>query len=135
MHCSFCLLPISSLDKVFKWLVFLSGWSFFHLGDKKVVACCVRQVVVLHSNDCKGIISYSSTKSLVPPIYKFTTRNLDLIFFPFFSLHRCVLNDWSIFWVDGKKLSHQKVVPFCQLFLVRVKKVCYEKKVRGELLG
>ena len=45
-----------------------------------MVAGRVRQVVVLYSNKCTGIISHSSAKSLVPPLYKFTTQNLDLIF-------------------------------------------------------
>ena len=84
MHCSLCLLPIFSVDKVFKWLVFLTWLIFFSFGrQKKVVPCCVRQVVVLYNNDCTGIISYSSTKSMVPPLHKFTTRNVDLIFSPF----------------------------------------------------
>ena len=42
----------------FRWIKFYSGsyrQIFFHLGDKKVVACCLRQVVVLYSNDCMGI--------------------------------------------------------------------------------
>ena len=29
--------------------------TFFHSGDKKVVAVHVRQVVFLYSNDCMGI--------------------------------------------------------------------------------
>ena len=29
---------------------------FFHLGGQKVVAGCIRQVVVLYSNDCVGVI-------------------------------------------------------------------------------
>ena len=32
----------------------------------------------------KFIISHSSTKSLVPPLHKFTIGNLDLILSPFF---------------------------------------------------
>ena len=41
-----------------RWIIFCSGCFrqiFFHLGDKKVVADCVRQVVVLYSDDCMGI--------------------------------------------------------------------------------
>ena len=30
-------------------------WAFFHLGDRIKVAGCIRQVVVLYGNDCKGI--------------------------------------------------------------------------------
>ena len=42
------------MDKVFS-----GGFrqAFFQLGAKKVVAGRVRQVVVLHSNDCTGICS------------------------------------------------------------------------------
>ena len=49
----YALLPISSLAKVFQWL-FLAGF-FFHLGNKKVVAGRVRQVIILHSNNCREI--------------------------------------------------------------------------------
>ena len=52
MHCSLCLFHISSLDKVFSGCF---RQAFSHLGDKKVVAGRVRQVVVLPSNDCTGI--------------------------------------------------------------------------------
>ena len=54
MHCSLCLFRISWLDKVFSGCF---RQAFFHLGDKKVVAGCVRHVVVLDSNDCTGICS------------------------------------------------------------------------------
>ena len=40
------------------WVKFCSGYFrqvYFHLGDKKVVAGHVRQVVILYSNDCMGI--------------------------------------------------------------------------------
>ena len=47
-------------------------------------------------------------KSLVPPLHKFTTRNLDLVF-SFFGKKRCVLTDLSKFGEDGKKLSRRKV--------------------------
>ena len=47
-----CLFPVICWVKVcsdcFKQV-------FFHFGDKKVVAGCVRQVVVLYSNNCMGI--------------------------------------------------------------------------------
>ena len=99
----------------------------------------VRQVVVLYSNDCTGIISHCSTKSLVPSSHKFTTRNLDLFFFSFFE-HLNSLNIGvylmicQYFGRMERKLSRWKVW-FCRLFIVRVEKVCYERKVRGELLG
>ena len=34
-----------------------------------------------------------------------------------------------------KVLPHRKVGLFCRPFIVQVKKVCYERKVLGELLG
>ena len=100
-----------------------------------MVACCVRQVVVLYSNNCMGIISYSSTKSMVPPLYKFTTQNLDLIF-PSFRL-TLLCTQWlvNILGRWKKIVPSESRIAFCQHFKVRVKKVCYEKKVRGELLG
>ena len=88
----------------------------------------------------KCIISHSSTKSLVPPLHKFTMWKLDLFFSLFwetkFTYQHCVLTDLSIFREDGKKLVPLKSrITFCRLFIVRVKKVSYEKKVWGELLG
>ena len=38
-----------------KFLVVVLGSLFFHLGPKKVVNGHVRQVVILHSNNCTGI--------------------------------------------------------------------------------
>ena len=53
MHCFLCLFRISSLDKVFQWL-FETG--FFLFGrQKKVITGSIRQVVVLHSNNCMGL--------------------------------------------------------------------------------
>ena len=74
-------------------------------------------------------------KFLIPPLHKFTIQNLDL-FFLFSGKKRCVLTDLSIFGEDGKKIvPSESRIAFCQLFIVRVKKVCYERKVQGELLG
>ena len=53
LHCSLCLFPISLLDKVF--LVVVLDRLFFIWETKKVVAGCVKQVVVLYSNNCMGI--------------------------------------------------------------------------------
>ena len=52
MHCSLCLFQVPSLDKVFSGCFRL---AFFIWKTKKVVTGRVRQVVVLHSNDCTGI--------------------------------------------------------------------------------
>ena len=52
MHCSLCLFCISLLDKAFSGCF---RQAFFVWETKKVVAGLVRQVVVLHSNDCMGI--------------------------------------------------------------------------------
>ena len=87
----------------------------------------------------KCIISHSSTKSLVPPLHEFIIRKLD--FFPLFfgklnSLNIAVyLLTCQYFGRAEKKLSRRKVGFFCRLFIVQVKKICYEKKVQGELLG
>ena len=88
----------------------------------------------------KCIISHSSTKSLLPPLHKFTIRYLGLIFSLF--LETKLLNialyftDLSIFQEDGKKIDRQESsIAFCRLFMVRVKNVHYERKVRGKLLG
>ena len=83
----------------------------------------------------KCIISHSSTKSLVPPLHKFTIRNLRLIFSLFWEKTLCTY--WLVnIWRGWKKIvPSESRIAFCQLFIVRVKKVCYERKVRGELLG
>ena len=85
----------------------------------------------------KCIISHSSKKSLISPLHKCTIRNLDL-FFPFFGELNslCVLTDLSIFQEDEKKVVRSESrIAFCRLFIVWVKKVCWERKVRVELLG
>ena len=86
------------------------------------------------------IIYHSSTKCLVPPLHKFTIWKLDLFFFLFwetkFVYYHCVLADLSIFREDGKKFVPQESrIEFCQLSIVWVKKLHYEKKVQGELIG
>ena len=82
----------------------------------------------------KCIISHSSVKSLVPPLHKFTIRNLDF-FFPFLGKNAVYLLT-CLFRKDGKKIApSESRIAFCRLFIVRVKKVCYERKVQGELLG
>ena len=86
------------------------------------------------------IIYHSSTKCLVPPLHKFTISKLDLFFFLFwetkFVYYHCVLADLSIFREDGKKFVPQESrIEFCQLSIVWVKKLRYEKKVQGELIG
>ena len=53
MHFSLCMFCISLLDKVFRGC-FRQGF-FFIWKTKQVVAGRVRQLVVLHSNDCSGI--------------------------------------------------------------------------------
>ena len=93
MHCSLCFLAL------FYWIKFCSCFRqvFFIWKSKKW------SLVALDSNHWKGIclgglsigrfnwvqmfkciISHSSTKSLVPPLHKFTIRKLDLFLFPFF---------------------------------------------------
>ena len=88
----------------------------------------------------KCIIFHSSTKLLVPPLHKFIIGKFDLFFFLFFGklnlLNIAVyLLTCQYFGRMKKKLSLRKVGLFCRLFIVQVKKVCYEKKVQGELLG
>ena len=88
----------------------------------------------------KCIISHSPKKLLLPPLHKFTVRYLDLIFSFFGKLNSLNIalyfTDLSIFQEDGKKLDPQESsITFCRLFMVRVKNVCYERKVRGKLLG
>ena len=89
----------------------------------------------------KCIISHSSTKSLVPPLHKFTIRKLDLFLFPFFGklnlLNSTVyLLTCQYFERIEKNLSRWKVgLHFADFFIVQVKTVCYERKVQGELLG
>ena len=87
----------------------------------------------------KCITSHSSAKSLLPPLHKFTIRNLDL-FFPFFGklnlLNSTVFTGLSIFREVGKRLApSESRIAFYQLFIVRVQKVSHERKVRGGLLG
>ena len=52
MHC--CYTYVSHFVSGYSFIVVVLG-RFFYLGDKKVVAGCIRQVVVLYSNDCIGI--------------------------------------------------------------------------------
>ena len=37
--------------------------------------------------------------------------------------------------MEKKILPTESRIAFCRLFIVRVNKVCYERKVRGEILG
>ena len=80
--------------------------------------------------------SHGSKKSLVPPLHKFTIRNLDL-FFPFFgklnSLNSVVYLVTCRYFetMEEKFVPSESRVAFCRLFIVRVKKVCYEREVRG----
>ena len=123
MHCSLCFFPIPY--KV-----------FFYLGDKKGVTGRVRHLVITYSYDCMGVISYSSKKSLISPLYKFTTQNFDFTWETKLAYHQYVLNDLSIFWEDGKKIVPlESRAAFCRLFTVQIEKVCYERKVQAELLG
>ena len=74
----------------------------------------------------KCIISHSSTKSLVPPLHKFTIRNLRLIFSLFWEKTLCTY--WLVKIMD-KQNDEKKILPsecriaFCRLSIVRVKKV------------
>ena len=89
----------------------------------------------------KCIISHSSTKFLVPPLHKFTIRNLDLIIFLFggklnlLNIAVYLLTSQYFGRMEKRFFSSESRIAFCQLFIVRVKMVCYERKVRGELLG
>ena len=50
--------------------------------------------------------------------------------------HRFVLTDLSIFREGGKSfVTSETRIAYCRLFIVRHKKVYYERKVREELLG
>ena len=81
-----------------------------------------------------------STKSLVPPLHKFTIQN-SLNYFPF--CRKLNLLNITVYWltcqycgrVEKKIVLSETRIVFCGLFLVRGKKVCYERKVQGELLG
>ena len=52
MHCSLCLFCISLLDRAFTGCF---RQTFFIWETMKVVAGCVRLVIILHSNNCTGI--------------------------------------------------------------------------------
>ena len=123
-------------------LVFLDEWSSYRGGcfnrfDCNTFKLIQNNFVYLMEKWVqifKCIISHSSTKSLVPPLHKFTIWSLDL-FFPFFweTYQWCVLNDLSIFR-DGKKIVPlESTIAFCLLFIAWVKKVCYERKVRKDV--
>ena len=90
----------------------------------------------------KGQInSLHSTKSLVPPLHKFTIQNIKLILLPFFkklnSLNNAVyLLTCQYFRRVQTNLSSWKLgLHFADFFIVQVKKICYERKVRAKLLG
>ena len=71
----------------------------------------------------KCIISHSSVKSLVPPLHKFTIRNLDL-FFPIFGKNAVYLLTCQYLERMGKKIvPSESRITFCRLFIIRVKKV------------
>ena len=88
----------------------------------------------------KSIIPYSSTKSLVLPLHKFTIQKL-VLFFPFFgklkllSIAVYLLTCQYFRRMEKRFAPEESRIAFCQLFIVRVKKVCYERKVERELLG
>ena len=82
----------------------------------------------------KCIISLSFTKSLIQTLRKFNIRNLDL-FCPFFGKNAVYLLTCQHFEMEKKFVPSESRIAFCRLFIVRVKRVCYERKVREELLG
>ena len=84
------------------------------MEDKIKVAGRVRQVVVSYSNDCKGIFLDGLSNSLNSAVY----------------LPTC-----QYFGMGKKSVPSESRTAFYRLFIVRVKNVCYERKVRGELLG
>ena len=88
----------------------------------------------------KCIISHSSTKSSVPPLHKFTIQKLDLFFFFFGKLNLLNIAVYLLTFqyfgrMEKKFVPQESRIEFCRLFIVQVKKVCYERKVQGELLG
>ena len=82
----------------------------------------------------KCIISLSFTKSLIQTLRKFNIRNLDL-FCPFFGKNAVYLLTCQHFEMEKKFVPSESRIAFCRLFIVRVQNVCYEQKVRGEILG
>ena len=84
------------------------------MEDKIKVAGRVRQVVVSYSNDCKGIFLDGLSNSLNSAVY----------------LPTC-----QYFGMGKKNVPSESRTASYRLFIVRVKNVCYERKVRGELLG
>ena len=116
MHCSLCLFPISSLDKVFQWL-FQTG--FFLFGRQK-----------------KGLFVGRQLPKILGSTHRFTIQNLDLIVFLFwetkFAQHCCVLTDLSIFWQDGKKWSLRKVgLHFADFLQFELKRYVMKGKCEG----
>ena len=85
----------------------------------------------------KCIISHSSTKSLVLQLPKFTIWNNFFFYFgKLNSLNSAVyLLTCQYFRMQKTIVPSESRIAFCWLFILRVKKVCYERKVRGELLG
>ena len=93
--CSYCFTQVFFIWESKKWLlVALDGnnWAGIYLGRPsigrliEVVVWTGLTVMVLVNwvQMFKCIISHSSTKSLVPPLHKFTIRKLDLFCFLLF---------------------------------------------------
>ena len=145
MHCSLCFLAL------FYWIKFCScfrqvffiwkskKWSLVALDSNHWKGICLGELSIGRFNWVqmfKCIISHSSTKSMVPPLHKFTIRKLDL-FFTFFgklnSLDITVyLLNCQYFGRMEKKLSARKVgLHFANFSQFELKRYAMKGKSKG----
>ena len=121
MHCSLCLFCISSLDKVFSNCF---RHAFFHLGNKKVVAGRVRQMVVLHSNDCTGICLSGLSIGRLRRVVVLQRWSFEQIWLQCFQLIQnnlvCLMEKWvQIFECIISHSSAKSLVPPLHKFTIR----------------
>ena len=140
MHCSLCFFALFYWIKFcscFRKVIFIwksKKWSLVALDSNHWKGIFLRGLSIGRFNWVqmfKCIISHSSTKSMVLPLHKFTIRKLDLLFTFFGKLNSL---DITVYLLK-KIVPQESRIAFCQLFIARVKEVCYETKVQGELLG
>ena len=87
----------------------------------------------------KCIISHSSTNTWFHYYLNSPSETSTYLFHFFGKLNSLksamYLLTCQYFGMEKKIVLSESRIAFCRLFIVRVKKVCYERKVRGELLG
>ena len=99
--------------------------TFFHLGDKKVVAAHVKQVVVLYSNDCMGIHSGGLSIGHLRQVVLLHRSSPEQVWLQCFKLiynnFICLIEKWvQIFkWFSVSHRSMKSLFPPLHKFTIR----------------